>query len=109
MTLLDQDGAMLNGGVSEGDVLCSGVGRGSSATLGSPGSRSRGRPGSYDGLWSWSVEEPAAFLTAIWDFQISPVISGNMPLTMFVPKITARRSSGLFSAFSCIMALPANH
>ncbi|WP_061299397.1 acetoacetate--CoA ligase [Herbidospora cretacea] len=49
-----------------------------------------GRPGSYDGLWSWSVEEPAAFWTAIWDYfgvvgdrANGPVISGNMPQTQW--------------------------
>nr|WP_062335399.1 acetoacetate--CoA ligase [Herbidospora sakaeratensis] len=45
-----------------------------------------GRPGSYDGLWSWSVEEPAAFWTAVWDYfgvvgdrSDGPVITGEMP------------------------------
>ncbi|WP_066373105.1 acetoacetate--CoA ligase [Herbidospora mongoliensis] len=51
-----------------------------------------GRPGSYDGLWSWSVGEPAAFWTAIWDYfgvigdrADGPVIDGEMPGTTWFP------------------------
>ncbi|GAB1820413.1 acetoacetate--CoA ligase [Herbidospora sp. RD11066] len=49
-----------------------------------------GRPGSYDALWSWSVEEPAAFWTSVWDYfgvigdrADGPVIDGGMPGTQW--------------------------
>ncbi len=85
-----QDGAMLNGGVSEGDVLwvpSAEVVRDARITR---FQESVGRPGSYDDLWSWSVEEPAAFWTEVWDYfgvigdrANGPVITGNMPQTQW--------------------------
>ncbi|GGP87088.1 acetoacetate--CoA ligase [Streptosporangium pseudovulgare] len=45
-----------------------------------------GRPGDYDSLWRWSVDDPAGFWTSIWDYfgvagerGDGPVLSGTMP------------------------------
>ncbi|MFF0307605.1 acetoacetate--CoA ligase [Streptosporangium sp. NPDC004379] len=45
-----------------------------------------GRPGDYDSLWRWSVDDPAGFWTSVWDhFGVvgergdGPVLSGTMP------------------------------
>ncbi|GAA3428444.1 acetoacetate--CoA ligase [Streptosporangium sandarakinum] len=45
-----------------------------------------GRPGDYDSLWRWSVDDPAGFWTSVWDyFEVAgergdgPVLSGTMP------------------------------
>ncbi|MEU6739040.1 acetoacetate--CoA ligase [Streptosporangium sandarakinum] len=45
-----------------------------------------GRPGGYDSLWRWSVDDPAGFWTSVWDYfgvvgerGDGPVLSGTMP------------------------------
>ncbi|MFC4058094.1 acetoacetate--CoA ligase [Planomonospora corallina] len=45
-----------------------------------------GRPVDYEALWQWSVDDPAAFWTSVWDYfgvvgerGDGPVISGTMP------------------------------
>ncbi|MGV9597990.1 acetoacetate--CoA ligase [Streptosporangium sandarakinum] len=45
-----------------------------------------GRPGDYDSLWRWSVDDPAGFWTSVWDYfgvagerGDGPVLSGTMP------------------------------
>ncbi|MET7329322.1 acetoacetate--CoA ligase [Nonomuraea sp. NPDC005650] len=45
-----------------------------------------GRPGPYEDVWRWSVDEPGAFWTSVWDyFDVvgdrgdGPVVSGTMP------------------------------
>ncbi|GIH22116.1 acetoacetyl-CoA synthetase [Acrocarpospora phusangensis] len=45
-----------------------------------------GRPGEYHDIWQWSVDSPAEFWTAIWDYFAvagergdGPVVTGEMP------------------------------
>ena len=59
----------------------------------------------YDGLWKWSVENPAEFWAAIWDYfdlgerpLVEELLSGDMPNTEWFPGVKLNFAEHVFRA-----------